>query len=243
MTAWTEVPGQLGRFAAVLRRQSETRATADHLLSQAGKFEADWKASRTITALGIPLPLPRDQGVHPVGSEMQACYLNVRFKAACDSDDPVQADFQVKLEGLLIAGNGLIELEDHWRIDTDIHADDGEGREPHPSFHFQRGGRAQDAFAGAQGFIPGAQTDLGAGDWKGLMQYPGPRIASLPFDPILALDFCISQNDGPLWRRLRDTPEYFTVVEEVQERLWRPFCESLSSRAGRRQWLGALTTF
>lgn len=243
MTAWTEVPGQLARFAAVLRGQNETRPTADHLLSQAGKFEADWKASRTITALGVPLPLPRDQGVHPVGSEIQACYLSIRFRAAPDSDDPVQADFQVKVEGLLLVGNALIELEDHWRIDTDIHAKDGEGREPHPCFHFQRGGRAQDAFATADGFVPSTQTDLGEGDWKGLMQYPGPRIASLPFDPILALDFCIAQNDGPLWRRLRDTPEYFTVVEEVQERLWKPFCESLSSQAGRRQWLGALTTF
>lgn len=237
MTAWTEIPGQLGRFASVLRRQNETRPTADYLLSQSGKFEADWNSNRTITALGIPLPLPRNQGIHPVGSEIQGCYLNVRFRAAEASNEPVQAEFQIKVEGFLIAGDALVELEDHWRIDTDLHA---EGREPHPCFHFQRGGHAQDDFATSQGFVPGAHTNLGKGSWRALMQYPGPRIASLPFDPILALDFCIAQNDGPLWRQLRDTPEYFTVVEEVQERLWRPFCDSLSSRDGRRRWLGAL---
>lgn len=245
MTAWAEVPGQLGRFASVLRRQNETRPTADYLLSQSGKFEADWNASRTLTALGIPLPLPRDQGIHPVGSEIQACYLNARFKAAPVSDEPIEAEFQVKVEGLLLAGDAMIELEDHWRIDTDVHATAGgkgnsEGREPHPCFHFQRGGHAQDEFAAAHGFIPGAHTNLGDGPWKALMQYPGPRIASLPFDPILALDFCIAQNDGPLWRRLRDIPEYFTVVEEAQERLWRPFCDTLSTRDGRRRWLGGL---
>ena len=72
------------------------------------------------------------------------------------------------------------------------------------------------------------------------MQYPGPRIASLPLDPILAIDYCIAQNDGSLWKRLRNVPEYFTVIEGSQERLWKPFLNGLSVRATRRRWLGPL---
>jgi hypothetical protein len=90
------------------------------------------------------------------------------------------------------------------------------------------------------GFVPAARTDLGNGDWRSLMQYPGPRIASLPFDPALAIDFCIAQNDGPVWRRLRNTPEYSNVIEDAQKSIWIPFLNSLSDRAARRQWLGAL---
>ena len=118
-----------------------------------------------------------------------------------------------------------------------------EGREPHPRFHFQRGGHAQDAFAAQQGFVPSQGTALAQGDWRALMQYPGPRIPSLPFDPILAIDFCIAQNDGPLWKQLRALPEYRGLVEASQIELWKPFIERLNDPAGRRDWLGPVVAF
>ena len=98
----------------------------------------------------------------------------------------------------------------------------------------------RDAFAAEPEFVPSMHTHLGEGLWKSLMQYPGPRIASLPLDPILAIDYCIAQNDGSLWKRLRNVPEYFTVIEGSQERLWKPFLNGLSVRATRRRWLGPL---
>jgi len=224
---WGELPGQLARFATMLRREADTRRTAEFIETASGRFQADWWATRSVSAQRMPLPLPRDQGLHPVGCEIQGCYLSFRFE---QSDDGVlrRAEFQVQVEGLLIAGDTLIELQDHWRIDSEVLAPPRhpteqenitEGREPHPSFHFQRGAHAQDAFAAMEGFVPARHVDLGEGSWRGLMQYPAPRIASLPFDPVLAIDFCIAQNDGPLWKRLRNVPEYFAVIEEAQSRL------------------------
>lgn len=246
--AWSELPGQLGRFAAMLRREPDTLRTAEFIDTEAGRFQAEWRSERSVSAQRMPLPLPRDQGLHPVGCKLQDCYLSFRFEES-DERAPRRAEFQVHVEGFLIAGDALIELQDHWRIDSEVlpslprRADQGrlpESREPHPSFHFQRGGYAQDAFAATAGFVPGRQTNLGEGSWRSLMQYSGPRIASLPFDPVLAIDFCIAQNDGPLWKRLRNVPEYFSVIEEAQERLWRPFLEALSTRDARRRWLGTL---
>jgi hypothetical protein len=68
------------------------------------------------------------------------------------------------------------------------------------------------------GFVPADRTDLGAGTWRTLMQYTGPRIASLPFDPLLAIDFCPAQNNGVVWRRLRNMPEYSSIIEDAQRR-------------------------
>jgi hypothetical protein len=58
--------------------------------------------------------------------------------------------------------------------------------------------------------------------------------------PILAIDFAISQHDGGVWRRLRAVPEYLGIVEKAQLRLWTPFFDALTSRQGRRRWIGPL---
>jgi hypothetical protein len=248
--SWGELPGRLQRFSSTLRREKETRPTADFLDGQAARFIAQWNSERKVAASLVPLPHPRGQGLHPRGCEIHGCYLSFRYMAGDDEANARLADFQVRVDGLVVAGDSLVELQDHWRIDTESgdterrreqgDLEKTEGREPHPSFHFQRGGHAQDAFAALDGFVPSAHTALGKGIWRGLMQYPGPRIPSLPFDPLLALDFCIAQNNGPLWRKLRAVPEYFSTIEESQKRLWRPFFESLSERNARRTWLGSV---
>ena len=225
----------------MLRREDGTRQTADFIITEAGRLQAEWVANHRLSAVGMPMPLPRDQGLHPVGCELQACTLSFRFEASRHAE-LVCAEFQMQVEGWLVAGDSMIELQDHWRIDTVPAEHEGLERESHPRFHFQRGGHAQTSFAGLNGFVPGLQTPMSAGNWRGLMQYQGPRVPSLPFDPILAIDFCVAQNDGPLWTRLRNVPEYFNVVEAAQRRLWRPFLESMATAEGRRRWLGALVT-
>lgn len=242
--SWGELPGRLGRLADVFRRERLSKRTADFISGEMGRFMAEWKGSRSLSAQLMPLPLPRDQALHPVGCQLQDCYLNFHFEASPDSETPKCADFQLEVVGLLAAGECVIEMQDHWRIDSEPIWSNShgvtEGREPHPSFHFQRGGHAQDEFARAEGFVPGAHTPLVKGPWKSLMQYPGPRIASLPFDPVLAIDFCIAQNDGPLWRRLRAIPEYFSLIEEAQKRIWEPFLLALAQSEARRRWLGPI---
>lgn len=70
------------------------------------------------------------------------------------------------------------------------------------------------------------------------MQSPSPRIPMLPLDPVLAIDFCLSQNDGLIWRRLRNLPEYLIVIQDAQTHMWVPFFASLQDSSFRRSWLG-----
>lgn len=239
------LPDELQRLSAALRQERATTETADSIDTNLGRFRHQWATNLQIRGEALSLPVPRNQGLHPTGCELQAAYLDFQFEWKEDTDLPWRSEYQVRVEGLLDAGGALFELQDHWRLDTDMYApcrtrdrkdESNPSKEPHPLFHFQRGGHAQESFAAA-GFLPGAPCTI-VGSWKGLMQSPGPRVPMLPLDPILAIDFCLSQNDGLIWRRLRNLPEYLSVVEGAQDRLWRPFFENLQNASFRRSWLG-----
>jgi hypothetical protein len=222
-----------------------TADTAQSLYTQLGRFKADWAAHRTVNGSNLSIPVPRNQGLHPTGCVINTASLDFQFEWREGEDVPWRAEYQVCAEGFLEAEDALFELQDHWRLDTDMYAPNRRNpdavepkasKEPHPLFHFQRGGYAQDAFA-AVDFLPSSPCAI-TGVWKGLMQSPGPRVPILPLDPILAIDFCISQHDGIVWERLRNLPEYLSVIEDAQVRLWAPFFEALGERAFRRAWFG-----
>jgi hypothetical protein len=137
------------------------------------------------------------------------------------------------VEGIVQFGGLLVELQDHWRVDTH-YFDGGEPNEPHPLFHFQRGGHALDEFATLPGFLPGACL-AGAGfspelQICSLMQTQTPRLALPPMDPICVIDFVIGQHSGAVRSALWAVPEYAALVEKAQDRLWKPYFELLSKR-------------
>lgn len=249
--SYAELPGRLQRLERVLRRLPETRRTAEFIQSQQANFERQWRKDRMISTRSLPLPRPRAQALHPVGCEISDCFLSFKFQLGTGEKPLKHADFQVRIVGNLMTDDALIELEDHWRVDADVDyvpkkgskQASKEAREPHPSFHFQRGGHAQDEFVTKAGFVPSANTGLGGGEWKALMQYPGPRIPMLPFDPVLAIDFCVAQNNGPLWKQLRSQPEYFSLIKATQTELWKPFVEGLASPTARKKWLGPMVVY
>jgi hypothetical protein len=239
------LPDELERLSAVLRREQGTNATADALDTNMGRFRSQWIKSYQMKGRQLPLPVPRNQGLHPNGCQLQASYLDFQFEWKEDAQAPWRAEYQVRVEGYLDAGGALFDLQDHWRLDTDMYAPSrhaaaaghaNPSKEPHPLFHFQRGGHAQDTFAAAD-FLPANPCSI-SGIWKGLMQSPGPRIPIVPLDPILAIDFCLSQNDGLVWRRLRNFPEYLDLIETAQRRLWLPFFAQLQDQKFRRTWFG-----
>jgi hypothetical protein len=239
------LPNELGRLSAALRHEPSTIATADSIDTNLGRFRSQWVTSLQVRGSALSLPVPRDQGLHPRGCELQAAFLDFQFEWRQGDDLPWRAEYQVRVEGLLAADSALFELQDHWRLDTDMYApsrrnagDPGANpsKEPHPLFHFQRGGHAQAEFSSAN-FLPGSTAAI-EGEWRALLQSPGPRIPMLPLDPVLAIDFCLSQNDGLVWRRLRNRPEYISVIEGAQSRLWQPFFDKLQNPAFRRSWMG-----
>lgn len=245
---WDSLPAQLRGFADELARQPETADTANALMGFHSKFVDQWSKGRAISARDLPIPVPRDQGLHPVGCKPIQAFLSFAFELGdCEPGFPDLAVFQVRVESLYGIPSATIDLQDHWRVDTDTFANPRrirpEGatqpKEPHPYYHFQRGGHAQDQFANQPFFVPG-QNLPGKEGWKALGQGPSPRIAMLPMCPILAIDFSIAEHNGLIWRRLRDVPEYANFVRHAQERLWAPFFDALNDQKQRRLWLGAI---
>jgi hypothetical protein len=248
--SWDSLPSHLRRMGQLLQGFDSTKRTSEHLMELYGRFQETWSKTGRIEAKDVALPPPRDKKLQPRNCEIQNAYLSFTFESRENELFPRLADYQVRIEGMLVTGDALIELQDHWRVDTDRFAREpaegsgnrlpGDAKEAHPFYHFQRGGHDLDEFAGLPNFYPGPIPDLDSRDWRGLLQYPGPRIPSLPMDPILAVDFCIAQHDGTVWWQLRDTPEYLQLVREAQERLWCPFIEAMADRTHRRKWLGPM---
>jgi hypothetical protein len=154
---------------------------------------------------------------------------------------PARAEFQVRVTGAASFRHCIVELEDHWRVDTHAFPEEPPPREPHPFIHFQRGGHAQDAFSGKPNFVPGHDLPAKQDDlWRSLLQSPSPRIPFPPLCPLLAIDFAIGQHDGTVWQQLRARPEYLTVIQSAQARLWDPFFSALAEPTVRRRWIGPL---
>jgi len=232
-------PAHLTDFAETLLLVDETAPTGQFLAGLSGKLLNQWKTEARCKASDIPLPLPRNKALFPSECEMEAAYFSFIYQPGPEAHFPTLFDYQVRVSASLSSQTALFELEDHWRVDTHVDEGGAPPNEPHPQFHFQRGGHAQDRFAADSEFLPGTTGSI-AGAFRGLFQCPGPRMPALPMDPILALDFSIGQADGKVWRRLRNVPEYYEMVERSQRRVWSPFFAALTAREFQRAWLGEI---
>lgn len=243
---WSSLPSELAAFADELAKRPETESASRDIRRTHALFKSSWKSRRELVSDrdGIQIPPPRAQSLHPRNCHPVESVLHFDFAISDEEPSfcPRSAQFQVVTRGLLdVRGQGRsIELEDHWRIDTDKHAGQGVPKEPHPLFHFQRGGHALDDFADGPGFVPGPSLPASGSAWTGLLQAPGPRMFTPPMCPLLMIDFAISQHDGTVWRRLRAQVGYLRMIEKAQDRLWVPFLASLSDAGHRRRWFGGL---
>lgn len=214
-----------------LRRNPRTEITADAIAALIASIKAAAKSGRHLSGT-LPVPLPRNQGIHPAHSILNRAEFTFKFFAPTNgavSVEDLLSEIQVVVAGELQIGGSRVAMEDHWRIDTQVKRDATKPpREAHPLFHYQRGGHAQDAFTNQPGFVPGPVLPAALGETRALMQYPGPRIAVSPVCPTAALDMVLSQHDGPLWRRLMDDPDYANVVRRCQDRLWILYAEGLA---------------
>lgn len=240
---WESLPNDLAAFATQLERVGVESAerTAHALQLLHGAFDNDWRARRRIRAdTAIPVPVPRDKALFPIGCELTDASIRFEFQLGDDLEAlPTRAEFQVCVGGHVEYQHCIINLQDHWRVDT--HDFIGTPREPHPYIHFQRGGHAQDEWAGSIDFIPGPSLPTKDADyWRSLLQSPGPRIPFPPVCPVLAIDFVIGQHDGDVWRRLRNERDYRDIIAKAQTRIWTPFFEGLADAKRRREWLGAM---
>lgn len=241
---WDAYFEDLQDLAEALSLCEPTERTANSLRRINGHIRSNWIVNKKASTgnVGIEIPPPRVKAIHPRLSQIRGAELRFNFELGENIGStamPRQADFQVKVDGYLEARNSVVALEDHWRVDSHMFPEIEKTREPHPYFHFQRGGHAQELFADDVSYVPSENMpDNEAASWKALMQSPSPRIATFPYCPILAIDFAISQHDGDVWRRLRSESSYRSVIERSQERLWTPFIAALSRPEIRRLWMG-----
>jgi hypothetical protein len=186
--------------------------------------------------------VPRDKALFPVSCELLDADVRFEFKLGQGfqvGDLPARSEFQVRVTGLVEYAACIVNLQDHWRVDT--HDFEGDPREPHAFIHFQRGGHDQDEWARSRSFVPGPELPQRANDyWQSLLQSPGPRVPFLPVCPVLALDFVIGQHNGNVWINLRRETEYREIIAKAQSRMWEPFFDSLANAARRRKWLGSM---
>ncbi|WP_146022609.1 MULTISPECIES: hypothetical protein [unclassified Pseudomonas] len=257
---WDDFIGDIESLAEELYKIPETERTASALYGFTHYFRISWENHRTISTEGngILIPPPRKKALFPRLSSAEEAEINFLFTLGEDFKNtsiPKRSDFQVKVDGFLDLGHSIVQLQDHWRVDS--HDFDGANHEnnvdadkidepdssdpiePHPYIHFQRGGHAQDSYASHAHFIPGDALPAKQDDcWVGLMQAPGPRIPFLPHCPILAIDYVIGQHDGLVWSRLRSLPGYRLIIQKSQARLWTPFFEALNRQDIRERWIG-----
>lgn len=240
--SWDTLPDELTAFAMLLAALPETELTGQGLLVAQTWFLHTWSREKSIRSFDpIPIPPPRDKALHPHGCALSGADIQFQFILGDNIDTemlPALSQCQVRVTGDVAYEQCLVKLEDHWRVDT--HDFSGTPREPHPLIHFQRGGHAQDAWAGSINYVPGPTLPQQGGGamWQGLLQSPGPRVPFPPLCPMLAIDYVIGQHDGHIWLRLRNTPEYRDLISTAQGRLWIPFFDALSTDLVRRRWLG-----
>lgn len=241
---WDSYVDDIEEFIDALGACTPTEETADSLYRIFGHIRKSWREGYRANSgeSGIVIPVPRLKAMHPRLCQLKGAELRFIFDLGQDFEKtfmPKRADFQVKVEGYLEAANSVVDLEDHWRVDSHDFPNIDKTREPHPYFHFQRGGHAQERFTDDFRFLPSKDMpDNEHGSWRGLMQSASPRIAMFPYCPILAIDFAISQHNGDVWRLLRGNATYADVVRRAQSRLWNPFFDALSRPEIRRLWMG-----
>lgn len=241
---WDDYLEEIESFAEALDSCEATERTADSLRRIFSHIRHTWpKLQRASSgAVGIEIPPPRLKAMHPRLCKVSSAELRFIFELGTRFGEtfmPKQADFQVLVKGYLEVGNSIVDLEDHWRVDSHMFPNIEETREPHPYFHFQRGGHAQDLFENHYRFLPSENLpDNEDASWRGLMHSASPRIAMAPYCPILAIDFAISQHDGDVWRVLRNIAAYNIVIRRAQDRLWTPFFGALARSDIRKLWMG-----
>lgn len=130
-----------------------------------------------------------------------------------------ELSFDIELDGhrLNPISYEIDDLYSCWHLDLHIEEDgDGQPKYCHPLYHFAFGGNKMEA--------------MGDNFFGNGLMLPAPRLMHPPMDAILGIDF-ILQNyfDRDKIQTLLDDSSYKEIVNNSQNRLWKPFFASLYS--------------
>ncbi len=135
--------------------------------------------------------------------------INMDFDSFQDNKDP----FSEFLFNIKIFGNTTENPET--KLVYTLHFDKHDGSVspmPHPSYHFQLGGRE----------LKDNITDYGQA-----LFLDSPRIMHHPMELILSIDFILSNFFPLIWQEIRKSPDYFDVLKKYQKQFIKPYFKSI----------------
>ena len=95
------LPEELERLAEALQREPSTESTSNSIYTNLGRFKSDWASNLRLRGSGLALPVPRNQGLHPVGCALQSASLDFEYEWRDGDVMPWRAEYQVRVEGFL----------------------------------------------------------------------------------------------------------------------------------------------
>lgn len=147
-------------------------------------------------------------------------FFNISTVGVFSNDDvcrnPLsELNFDIELEGFRELENKIDNYFASWHLDK--HIKSPQCQYIHPEYHLTFGGNKLE--------------EKGVDNFGSTLILPSPRISYPPMDVILGIDF-ILQNYFPLGEisKLLDDSKYKQIVSNSQERLWKPYYLSLSTK-------------
>lgn len=137
------------------------------------------------------------------------------FQSFEDFKDPFSSfGFNIK-----IFGNEETDLET--KLVYTLHFDKHDGSispMPHPSYHFQLGGRE----------LKNNITDYGQA-----LFLDSPRIMHHPMEFILGIDFVLSNFFPEIWNDIKKKPDYFDTIKKYQQQFVKPYFQAIANSFNR----------
>lgn len=137
--------------------------------------------------------------------------LCMNFQSFEKCEDPFSSfSFNIK-----IFGNEETDLET--KLVYTLHFDKHDGSispMPHPSYHFQLGGRE----------LKDNVTDYGQA-----LFLDSPRIMYHPMEFILGIDFVLSNFFPEVWNDIKKRPDYFDTIKKYQKQFIQPYFQSIAN--------------
>lgn len=135
--------------------------------------------------------------------------VNMDFDSFKNGKDP----FNVFLFNIKIFGNTREDPET--KLVYTLHFDKHDGSispMPHPSYHFQLGGR---------------ELKDNVIEYGQALFLDSPRIMHHPMELILSIDFILSNFFPLIWQKIKRSPDYFDVLKKYQAQFIKPYFKSI----------------
>ncbi|WP_156108969.1 hypothetical protein [Hymenobacter sp. APR13] len=154
--------------------------------------------------------------VHPVTVKNYKVVLSIEasgtFIDAGTVEDPIK-DLEVNIVVTDLPGEEPESIYCAWHLDSHPPKNSKgptASKFAHPRYHWQYGGKK-------------VWENINPDFYGSHLLLESPRLPHPPLDIILAIDFVFANYYAKQWQTLREDDEYQRVIEEAQERFWKPY--------------------